>query len=383
MNAAKITVSRLRFTQPDGTPFPDWEEKRLGDVAEVNPQSSEIPERFIYIDLESVQTGMLLNQKIIKKTDAPSRAQRVLQIGDVLYSTVRPYQKNNLYFELNELSVASTGFAQLRAKHNANFLYQFVHNDNFVAEVMKLSTGSNYPAVNPSDLIDIISMFPHPDEQAKIAAFLGGVDARLEGLKAQHTHLAQYKRGVMQRLFSQTLRFTQPDGTPFPDWEEKRLGDVADKTASSLSANQIKEADEGYLVYGADGIIGRINTFQIEAPYFGVVKDGAGVGTVFKCEAQSSVLGTIDAIKATPPNSTDFVYHLFSNLQFRRFVSGSTIPHVYFSHYSQSFLKLPHPDEQAKIADFLSAIDRRIDLLNQQLTATEGFKKFLLQQMFV
>ena len=373
-------VPKLRFPEFSG----NWEKKRLGDVAEVNPQSSEIPERFIYIDLECVQTGMLLNQKIINKTDAPIRAQRVLQIGDVLYSTVRPYQKNNLYFEINELSVASTGFAQLRAKHNANFLYQFVHNDNFVAEVMKLSTGSNYPVVNPSDLIDIISMFPHPDEQAKIAAFLETVDELIAAEVQKLEALKDHKKGLMQQLFPAegktlpNLRFPEFSG----NWEEKRLGDVANKTASSLSANQIKEVDEGYLVYGADGIIGRINTFQIEAPYFGVVKDGAGVGTVFKCEAQSSVLGTIDAIKATPPNSTDFVYHLFSNFQFHRFISGSTIPHIYFSDYSQSFLRLPHPDEQAKLADCLSSMDDLITAQSKKIKLLQDHKKGLMQQLF-
>ena len=386
MNAAKTTVTapRLRFPEFSG----NWEEKRLGDVANITgggtPESGNA--KFWGGDINwftptEIKTKYLktsvrkLTQAGLKKSSA-----KLLPVGTLLIST-RP--------TICDIGIATAecttnqffqSLTVFDGESNEFWYYWISHNKS---KFIKRSNGSTFNEIGKASVESIIALRPRPDEQVKIAAFLGAVDARLTELKARHTHLTQYKRGVMQRLFSQALRFTQPDGTPFPDWEGKRLVDVANKTASSLSANQIKEADEGYLVYGADGIIGKINTFQIEAPYFGIVKNGTGVGTVFKCEAQSSVLGTIDAIKATPPNSTDFVYHLFSNLQFRRFVSGSTIPHVYFSDYSQSFLKLPHPDEQAKIADFLSTIDRRINLLNQQLTTTESFKKFLLQQMFV
>ncbi|MDE9590964.1 hypothetical protein KKJ23_25850, partial [Xenorhabdus bovienii] len=89
--------------------------------------SKKLPSEFIYIDLESVEKGRLLKEQLIYKDDAPSRAQRLLQLGDVLFQLVRPYQNNNYLFLHSGNYVASTGYAQLRAKNNPEFLYQLLH----------------------------------------------------------------------------------------------------------------------------------------------------------------------------------------------------------------------------------------------------------------
>src|SRR5690606_28987236 len=104
-------------------------EKALDEVARINPTSSQFPNEFVYIDLESVENGILLQKRIIKKGEAPSRAQRLLKENDVIFQTVRPYQKNNYYFKRNDDLdyVASTGYAQLRAFESSMYLFQFIH----------------------------------------------------------------------------------------------------------------------------------------------------------------------------------------------------------------------------------------------------------------
>ena len=92
-----------------------WAMKRLGDCVEINPIGGQIPDEFVYVDLESVKNGCLVQNNVVLRRDAPSRAQRQFAFGDVLFQTVRPYQKNNLFVNFNASKyVASTGYAVLR-----------------------------------------------------------------------------------------------------------------------------------------------------------------------------------------------------------------------------------------------------------------------------
>lgn len=153
----------------------EWQEKRLGDICAVNPRSPLVmPDKFYYIDLESVIDGRLTQCKKMKKSDAPSRAQRLLKKEDVLFQTVRPYQKNNLFFNKNGNFVASTGYAQLKANDSPGFLYQLLHTNNFIEKILVRCTGSNYPAINSEDISTVSVIIPSKKEQEKIADFLRG-----------------------------------------------------------------------------------------------------------------------------------------------------------------------------------------------------------------
>ena len=101
--------------------------KPLGSVVHINPKTGALPEAFIYIDLECVESGVLNSKKLLSRNSAPSRAQRLLEEGDLLYQMVRPYQKNNYYFQKNfeYPTVASTGYAQIRCSEvDTQFIYE-------------------------------------------------------------------------------------------------------------------------------------------------------------------------------------------------------------------------------------------------------------------
>jgi type I restriction enzyme S subunit len=195
------TVPRLRF--PEFREGEGWIAKNLKNTCEVNPSNSGLPETFAYIDLESVEAGELKARKVINRAEAPSRAQRLLRYGDVIFQIVRPYQRNNLLFKIDEEIpfVASTGYAQLRAIESEDFLFQAVHADDFVERVIAKCTGSSYPAINSSDLADISLAIPSKTEQQKIADCLSSLDdlvtAETQKLDALKTH----KKGLMQQLF--------------------------------------------------------------------------------------------------------------------------------------------------------------------------------------
>ena len=198
----QLFTQALRFQDDHGNDFPDWEEKTLGDAVTVNPKTSELPESFIYIDLESVNAGVLHSPRRIAKADAPSRAQRLLKRGDILYQTVRPYQMNNYLFDLEGIHVASTGYAQLRASNNnARFIYHSLHFPGFVRRVLDRCTGTGYPAINSTALAEVEIAIPSLPEQTKIANFLTALDRKIEAVAAQIAHTQTWKRGLLQQMF--------------------------------------------------------------------------------------------------------------------------------------------------------------------------------------
>ena len=136
-----------------------WENVRLGDEQFfiVNPPVQILPDKFYYIDLESVVSGKIVNPNIISKVDAPSRAQRVLCINDTLLQLVRPYQQNNYFFnrDFDLPAVASTGYAQIRTTQNPVFIYYTLHTDETLTSICKKCVGSNYPAINTTDLKEL------------------------------------------------------------------------------------------------------------------------------------------------------------------------------------------------------------------------------------
>jgi type I restriction enzyme S subunit len=220
-------------------------------------------------------------------------------------------------------------------------------------------------------------------EQQKIANFLSAVDERIQQLTKKKQLLEQYKKGVMQQLFSQQLRFKDENGNNYPDWEEKKLGDVAEKKSSNIAANNIENNTGKYKIYGATGYLKSIDFYKEEEAYISIVKDGAGVGRVLLCEAFSSVLGTLDIIKAKEQINLYYLYTVLLGINFQKYSVGSTIPHIYFKDYCSEIVKVPSLIEQNKIADFLSKFDFKIEYVQKQIDKTRAFKKGLLQQMFV
>ena len=156
----------------------DWEQRKLSDMAIFNPKA-ELPDVFEYVDLESVVGTEMLSNRTESKRTAPSRAQRLAQMGDLFYQTVRPYQKNNYLFENPEKHyVFSTGYAQMRPIVDGRFLLCLVQNDGFVKAVLDNCTGTSYPAINSNDLTEIEVYSPSdPQEQRQIGDFFKEIDS--------------------------------------------------------------------------------------------------------------------------------------------------------------------------------------------------------------
>ena len=179
-----------------------WEQRKLGDVAIVNPKD-EVPSIFEYVDLESVIGTKMVSHRTETKNTAPSRAQRVARLGDLFYQTVRPYQKNNYLFEkAGKNYVFSTGYAQLRPLIDGYFLLSIVQSARFVKIVLDNCTGTSYPAINANDLANIeISYSYNIDECRKIGKFFRNLDNLITLHQRKLEKLQNIKKACLEKMF--------------------------------------------------------------------------------------------------------------------------------------------------------------------------------------
>ncbi|EID26122.1 type I restriction modification DNA specificity domain protein [Streptococcus oralis SK1074] len=182
----------------------EWKKLKLRDVVHTNPKS-ELPENFKYIDLESVVGTRIEKIREERKESAPSRAQRLAKKGDVFYQTVRPYQKNNYLFKLDDIDyVFSTGYAQLRPICNrcdSDFLLILLQNNRFLNKVLDRCTGTSYPAINVNDLIEILIAIPSYEEQQVIGAYFSNLDNLINSHQEKISQLETLKKKLLKDMF--------------------------------------------------------------------------------------------------------------------------------------------------------------------------------------
>ena len=194
------TVPEIRLDGFEG----EWKKLKLREVVHTNPKS-ELPENFKYIDLESVVGTRIEKIREERKESAPSRAQRLAKKGDVFYQTVRPYQKNNYLFKLDEIDyVFSTGYAQLRPickRCDSDFLLILLQNNRFLNKVLDRCTGTSYPAINVNDLIEILIAIPSYEEQQAIGTYFSNLDNIINSNQEKISQLETLKKKLLQDMF--------------------------------------------------------------------------------------------------------------------------------------------------------------------------------------
>lgn len=255
------------------------------------------------------------------------------------------------------------------------FLYLIFQRINW----KKYNEASGVPSLSKKTIEKIKIVVPKPKEQQKIANFLTAIDQRITLLKDKKAALEQYKIGLMQKIFSQEIRFVNDEGNEFPDWEEKRLGDVL----TIGSGKDYKHLNEGDIpVYGTGGYMTSVNELLYEGDSVGIGRKG----TIDKPMLLSGRFWTVDTLfythsfkKVTP----FFVYLLFQTINWKKYNEASGVPSLSKTTIEKIKVKIPEIEEQQKIADCLSAIDQSINQLTKQIDQSTQFKKGLLQRMFV
>lgn len=403
--ATETRVPPLRFP---GFTAP-WEGKRLGEVATFakgrGVSKADLAEdgetpciRYaeLYTSYGSVITGVVSRTHTVASDLLFSKGGEVIipasgeTAEDIATAAVVIPSGVALGGDLNVLTTAEDGA----------FLARYL-SSSLKRRIAAVAQGNSVVHLYPGQLAGIVANLPHLTEQQKIAGFLGSVDRWIDGLRARRDALADYKRGVMQHLFSRQIRFTRPDGTPFPEWQEKRLGEVAD----IIGGGTPDTLRPDYW----DGDIQWFTPTEIKTKYLtsstraitqrGLSKSSASLlpaGTILlSSRATVGDVGILTQPAATnqgfqslvvkSPDDNEFWFYWVSQNrhEFLKRANGSTFLEISKASVAEIPALKPHPEEQRKIAGFLGALDRRIDAVTTQITAAGAFKRGLLQQMFV
>lgn len=146
-------------------------------------------------------------------------------------------------------------------------------------------------------------------------------------------------------------------------WKIVKLGDVCDKASSNVSQNQLVENEGGYPIFGASGFIKNVSFYHQENPYLSIVKDGSGVGRVTKMNAKTSVIGTLQYILPKENVDLDYLFYSLISIDFKKYLAGAAIPHIYFKDYKdEPFLWMPL-SEQKRLVQILNEAFEKIDTL--------------------
>lgn len=383
----------------------NWKLVKLGNIVEINPKSF-LPRTFKYVDLESVVGTELISYREEFRESAPSRAQRVAQKGDVFYQTVRPYQKNNYLFDLNENDyVFSTGYAQLRPKVDSAFLLARLQEEGFVNKVIERCSGTSYPAINSKDLSRISITIPEDfDEQSSIGSLFRTLDDLLASYKDNLANYQSLKATMLSKMFpkaGQTFPDIRLDGFE-GDWKVKELGDVvefysgltykpSDVVSSGTLVLRSSNVRYGELIY-KDNVFVNPDIVNCQYVKFGdivvVVRNGSrdliGKHALIKSEMPNTVIGAfMTGVKSDRP---EFVNALLDTKVFVSEINknlGSTINQITTGNFKRMKFSFPTKEEQQAIGAYFSNLDNLIAAHQDKISQLEILKKKLLQDMFI
>ncbi|HGF8024563.1 restriction endonuclease subunit S [Enterococcus sp. E5-80] len=394
-------------TQPE-IRFPgfmeDWEERKLNELAEFNPKS-DLPERFEYVDLESVVGTELVRHRTENRYSAPSRAQRLAKKNDVFYQTVRPYQKNNYLFDLPyDNYVFSTGYAQMRPIGNGYFLLTLIQEEKFVNRVLERSTGTSYPAINSNDLAKLPVKVPADiQEQQKIGTFFKQLDNTIALHQRKLDLLKETKKGFLQKMFPKNgakvpeIRF--PGFTE--DWEQRKFKEFSKKTGKKNT----KDLDfPAYSVSNKAGLISQTEQFDgsrlddlektnykfVEPNEFAYNPARVNVGSIaFNNLGMTVIVSSLYiVVKMSEDLDNEFILQFIKSPTFikevKRNTEGSVREYLFYENFAN--IKFPftrNKEEQQKIGAFFKQLDDTIALHQRKLDLLKETKKGFLQKMFV
>ena len=392
----------------------EWQEKRLGEVFDAARGSSlswgDIEadgknKAILYGQLYTIYPEVV--SQVVSRTNSnkgtPSKN------GDLLLpnsTTTTGIDLANAT-ALNEDGVLLGGdITILRFKETGSSIFYAYYLSHFMKyKLAAYGQGSTIVHMYFSQYKNMKIVEPSVAEQQKIAVFLAAVDKRVALLERKVQQLEAYKHGVMQQLFSQQLRFTRPDGSQFPVWREKRLGEIGkfyrglsyDKSNVGLSGNLVLRSSniqDGQLILDqdlqfVDKAIGKdqnLSKGDIVICMANGSKKLVGKAAIYKGQYSGGI--TVGAFCSIFRSNNMLAEYLLQARQYKKYLNmllaGTNINNLKNSDLEKLKFILPSSEEeQQKIAAFLSAIDEKITLTRQQLDKTKQFKKGLLQRMFV
>ena len=305
-----------------------------------------------------------------------------------------------------------------KQKTNSHFVKYYFYTPLGKKIISQVKTGNTIEHVLASEIKEVELNFPSKEEQTKIASFLSAVDEKISQLTQKHELLSQYKQGMMQKLFSQQLRFKANDGSEFGEWEEVKFSDIFNfHQTNSYSRALLAEYGEIMNIHYGDihtkfsmlfdvnkesvpFLNDEVDTSKIAKEQFLKVgdlviadasEDYKDIGKsieVISLNNQKVVAGLHTYIaRPVKPFALGFCGYMMQTFpvreQIKKLATGISVLGISKSNLGKVELSIPCLEEQTKIAKFLSSIDQKIEVVAQQIELAKQWKKGLLQQMFV
>jgi len=407
MQSKQALVPKLRFEDGSGNSYPDWKEKPLSDVSHnvmygMNAAATKYDGVTKYIRITDIdEESHKFRSDAITSPDEEAADQFILHKGDIVFArTGASVGKSYLYNEADG-NLAFAGFlirfSICSKQTNPFFIFLQTQTQKYWKWVKVYSMRSGQPGINAEEYKTFPIHTPSLPEQEKIAAFLTSVDDRIDQLKRKKSLLQDYKKGAMQKLFSQELRFKDEQGKDFPDWEEKCIGELygernekgyLDMELLSVSIKRgVSLQSEGNKRDSSNSDKSKYKRVLVGDIAYNSMRMWQGASAVSRLDGIVSPAYTI--LKNSNKTHSPFYGYLFkmnSMIQiFQRYSQGLTSDTWNLKYPAISKIRVVNPSlpEQTKIANFLSSLDQKLEQIDTQITQTQSFKKGLLQQMFV
>lgn len=340
-----------------------------------------VPNGMPYIKSQDLN-GALALERLERTSFAIAKKYKRSEVvpGDIVFSLRGNIGVAQIVPDSIEVSNLTQGTARIAVEvENNGYVCLTLQTLEVIRQIQAYAKGSTFREISLEDLRKVTVALPPLPEQRKIAEFLTAVDGRIAQLERKKALLENYKKGVMQQLFTQAIRFKDDHGKDFPEWEEKKLGEVL----TIGSGRDYKHLGEGEIpVYGSGGVMTHVDS---------ALYDGESVcigrkGTIDKPQFLNGAFWTVDTLFYTHSFidvSPRFIFTLFQQINWKAYNEASGVPSLSKKTIENIDVTVPSLPEQTKIADFLSALDRKIAGVGRQIEGSKGFKRGLLQQMFV
>ena len=408
-----MSVPKLRFKEFDG----DWTFKNLSDVSSkplygMNSAATDFDGENKYLRITDIDEES--HRFKFTKLSSPSdviEEKYILQEGDLLFARTGASVGKSYIYDPDDGKVVFAGFLikfGLKESVIPYFIFTQTLSEKFNNWVITNSMRSGQPGINAEEYSKWQIAFTSKPEQTKIASFLSAVDEKISQLTQKHALLSQYKQGMMQKLFSQQIRFKADDGSEFGEWETKLIKDIADvkggkrlpKGYSLINENTghpyitVSDMNRSYSIdstnirYVPLEVVDTIKRYTItDKDIFISVAGTLGIIGKIPTEFNGANL-TENADKLTNLKChQEFLIYLLDSGYLSALIEStattSAQPKLALYAIEQLEIQMPCLEEQTKIANFLSSIDQKVDVVAQQIEQAKQWKKGLLQQMFV
>ena len=392
-----MAVPKLRFKADNGSNYPELTVAKLDDLCEKigdglhgTPIYSQTG-NYYFINGNNLENG-----KIIVSSDTPKvndsvfeKNNKELNDSTILMSINGTIGKVAYYNNEKVMLGKSVAYFKVNYKCIKEYCYQLIQTANVQCQFQKGLTGSTIKNLGLNTIKNTNVKVPCLPEQQKIAEFLSTIDTVFAKQKENVSVLEVRNKGVMQKLFSQEVRFKADDGSEFPDWEKKKLEDVVeflDGQRKPLEAGQ--RVSGKYPYYGASGIIDYVENYIFDEELILLSEDGANIldrnyRVCFLAKGKYWVNNHAHVLRAMDGNVNGFICEQLESFDYRKYNSGGAQPKLNQATCRAIIMNIPCLEEQQKIADCLSSLDDVIEKQKATLAAWEEMKKGLLQQMFV